>query len=511
MATAPAPSSRLREQAATLAARLPSLVVAARRIAQSVMHGVHGRRQAGPGETFWQFRPFVSGEPAARVDWRRSARENHAFVREREWEAAHTLWLWFDRSASMAFGSELAASTKLDRAAVLTLALADLAVRGGERVGLLGLSRPIAARGIIDRFAEILAASELADRAAPSQLPPVAPIAARSKVVLIGDFLSPGDEVARSFAAIGSNGAEGQVLMICDPLEETFPFHGHTEFLAPAERRTAARASRPKPSRRLSGAAGRATRGRSLGFGATRLGLRPAPHRRIGGGGAAEPARAPLRARTRQPRLGGLTCSACRSPSPRPRSSSLSSALGALYYFLRVTPPRPRQSRISAAPAAAGPGRQGNDAGQDALAAAAAAAGDRRGGRAGDGRADLERGEDGHRPSRRAARRLRRRLGFSAELGSSHRGRARGDVGGDPRGPSGGVGADFTRRPGRHAARRGEFRIETERAGAGSLRACRARPRSRRSRVSSPPIPTPKSCGSPMASNSAAPAASRRN
>ncbi|MFZ0208361.1 MAG: DUF58 domain-containing protein [Roseiarcus sp.] len=235
MATAPAPSSRLREQAATLAARLPSLVVAARRIAQSVMHGVHGRRQAGPGETFWQFRPFVSGEPAARVDWRRSARENHAFVREREWEAAHTLWLWFDRSASMAFGSELAASTKLDRAAVLTLALADLAVRGGERVGLLGLSRPIAARGIIDRFAEILAASELVDRAAPSQLPPVAPIAARSKVVLIGDFLSPGDEVARSFAAIGSNGAEGQVLMICDPLEETFPFQGHTEFLAPAE------------------------------------------------------------------------------------------------------------------------------------------------------------------------------------------------------------------------------------------------------------------------------------
>lgn len=224
---------RLREQAATLAARLPSLVVAARRIAQSVMHGVHGRRQAGPGETFWQFRPFVSGEPAARVDWRRSARENHAFVREREWEAAHTLWLWFDRSPSMAFGSELAASTKLDRAAILTLALADLAVRGGERVGLLGLSRPIAARGIIDRFGEILAASERAGDAPPAPLPPVASIASRSKVVLVSDFLAPGDEVARSFAALGSNGAEGQVMMICDPLEETFPFHGHTEFLAP--------------------------------------------------------------------------------------------------------------------------------------------------------------------------------------------------------------------------------------------------------------------------------------
>jgi len=235
MATVPAASPRLREHAATLAARLPSLVVAARRIAQSVMHGVHGRRQAGPGETFWQFRPFVSGEPAARVDWRRSARENHAFVREREWEAAHTLWLWFDRSASMDFGSPLASSTKIDRAALLTLALADLAVRGGERVGLLGLSRPIAARGIIDLFAEILAASERADGALGSALPPPSPIASRSKVVLIGDFLSPGEDVERAFAALGANGAEGQVLMICDPLEETFPFDGHTEFLAPGE------------------------------------------------------------------------------------------------------------------------------------------------------------------------------------------------------------------------------------------------------------------------------------
>jgi len=222
---------RLRQEAATLAARLPSLVIAARRIAQSVMHGVHGRRQAGPGETFWQFRPFVSGEPAARVDWRRSARENRAFVREREWEAAHTLWLWFDRSPSMDFGSPLAQSTKLDRAAILTLALADLAVRGGERVGLLGLSRPLASRAIIDRFAEILAASERAGGPPPSPLPPPEPIASRSKLVLIGDFLAPGDEVAKSFAALGAPGVEGHALMIADPIEETFPFSGHTEFL----------------------------------------------------------------------------------------------------------------------------------------------------------------------------------------------------------------------------------------------------------------------------------------
>ena len=91
----------IRQDAVTLSARLPSLVIAARHVAQTVRHGVHGRRRAGSGETFWQFRPFLSGEPSSRVDWRRSAREERAFVREREWEAAHTVWIWFDRSASM--------------------------------------------------------------------------------------------------------------------------------------------------------------------------------------------------------------------------------------------------------------------------------------------------------------------------------------------------------------------------------------------------------------------------
>ena len=126
----------------------------------SVMHGVHGRRRAGPGETFWQFRPFMSGEPAARIDWRRSARDDRVYVREREWEAAHTIWIWIDRSASMAFVSELAPGPKIERAVVLGLAARRSLVRGGERVGLIGLTRPLATRGMIERFAEAIALDE---------------------------------------------------------------------------------------------------------------------------------------------------------------------------------------------------------------------------------------------------------------------------------------------------------------------------------------------------------------
>ena len=43
------------------------------------------------GESFWQYRRFVSGEPSQNVDWRRSARDDHLYVREQEWEAAHTV------------------------------------------------------------------------------------------------------------------------------------------------------------------------------------------------------------------------------------------------------------------------------------------------------------------------------------------------------------------------------------------------------------------------------------
>jgi len=224
----------IRRDASTLSARLPSLVIAARRVAQTVRHGVHGRRRAGSGETFWQFRPFISGEPSSRVDWRRSAREERAFVREREWEAAHTVWIWFDRSPSMQFASSLALVSKIDRAALLALAFADLCVRGGERAGLLGLTRPLATQGVVERFAEAIATDERLRGPSQAELPPAAPAAARSMVLLIGDFLSEPERIASAVRAVSAEGAIGELVMVVDPIEETYPFEGNTEFLHPA-------------------------------------------------------------------------------------------------------------------------------------------------------------------------------------------------------------------------------------------------------------------------------------
>ena len=210
-----------------LAARIPRLILEARRVASTVIHGLHGRRRAGSGENFWQYRHFVSGEPAQNIDWRRSARDEHLYVREREWEASHTIWLWADRSPSMEFSSALTEWSKLDRALVVSFALAEILVQGGERVGIPELMRPTANRNVIESMAQRIV-HDL--RAAPSLPPNFAP-APFSEVVLLSDLWSPIPEFRKIIGQLAANGARGHVVQVCDPAEETFPYAGRVEFV----------------------------------------------------------------------------------------------------------------------------------------------------------------------------------------------------------------------------------------------------------------------------------------
>jgi uncharacterized protein (DUF58 family) len=217
--------------ARSLSATMPRLILEARRVAATVIHGLHGRRRAGTGENFWQFRRFVSGEPASRVDWRRSARDDHLYVREQEWEAAHTVWIWPDRSPSMVFASPLVWETKLDRTLVIAFALAEVLVEGGERVGIPGLMRPTASRNIIEKMAEII----VHDPTERANLPPSFAPSPQSEVVVLSDLWSPMPEVNRTIAQLSANGAHGHVVQIVDPAEETFPFSGRIEFYDPED------------------------------------------------------------------------------------------------------------------------------------------------------------------------------------------------------------------------------------------------------------------------------------
>ena len=209
-----------------LAARMPALLIEAQRVAHTVTHGTHGRRRAGPGDTFWQFRHYDQNDPASGIDWRRSASSDLLFVREREWEAAHTAWLWVDLSPSMRFRSFLSKTSKESRAVVLALALAELLARAGERVGILG-GRPFAGRNAGRKVAEVL----LRDTGDTS-LPPATRLSRFSECLLFSDFLEPIEETRVRLEGIAAQGVRGHLVQVLDPAEESLPYLGRTEFAA---------------------------------------------------------------------------------------------------------------------------------------------------------------------------------------------------------------------------------------------------------------------------------------
>ncbi|MBO0711763.1 MAG: DUF58 domain-containing protein [Acetobacteraceae bacterium] len=204
-------------------------MVAAERVAATVAQGVHGRRRVGQGDSFWQFRPFVPGDPTSRIDWRISAKSDRAFIRETEWEAAQTVALWADGSARMGWRSREAMTDKRERAALLLLALASLLLRGGERVLLMQSdARPVAGRGGLDRLAALMAGGD--QKANETGLPPRIMLPRHAKLVLFGDFLSPLEDIQAAIARLAAVPVTGHLLQVLDPAEAELPYTGRVRF-----------------------------------------------------------------------------------------------------------------------------------------------------------------------------------------------------------------------------------------------------------------------------------------
>lgn len=216
-----------RIQAERLSARLPPLMIQADRVAATVAQGDHGRRRVGQGDAFWQFRRYRDEDPSMAIDWRQSAKSQHLYVREREWSAAASVWLWRDASPSMHYKSHVATSSKVERATVLALAFASLLVRGGERVGELGAADPATTgRQAVSRLAFNMSLNMTARKG----VPPLVALPRFSQIVLISDWLSPPDNVLEVLRHYGALGVRGHLIQVLDPAEEDLPFDGRTEF-----------------------------------------------------------------------------------------------------------------------------------------------------------------------------------------------------------------------------------------------------------------------------------------
>lgn len=217
----------LRADAETEAARLPALLARAEHLAGAVLLGAHGRRRAGLGDDFWQYRPAQPGDSLRMIDHRRSAMGDTEFVREREWQIAQSIMLWVDQGASMRYASEAALPQKIDRARLLGLALAILLVRGGERVGLTGTTLPPRRGGSqILRLAELFSRDDASEYAPPEHRAMIP----HARAVFVSDFLGDIEEAKLALTKAADRGVRGVLCHLLDPSEEAFPFSGRTIF-----------------------------------------------------------------------------------------------------------------------------------------------------------------------------------------------------------------------------------------------------------------------------------------
>ena len=219
----------LRRDAEKVAGALPPLLAQAEHLAASVAMGFHGRRRAGHGENFWQYRQAVPGDPRSAVDWRRSGKSDQQFIREMEWEAAQTVSIWVDDALSMDYRdfdeTDFKARSKFERAALLALAVSVLLIKAGERVALMGTDagQPRAGRAQLNRMALALA-SELGDEGrADYGVPPGDRMTHGGRAVFFSDFLGDLDALVPALAHAADQGVRGCFVQVLDESEEELP------------------------------------------------------------------------------------------------------------------------------------------------------------------------------------------------------------------------------------------------------------------------------------------------
>jgi len=218
---------QLRRRAEAAASRLPPLLARAEYLANTVLLGDHGRRRSGLGDDFWQYRPMQLGDSFRMIDWRRSAKGDAQFVRQKEWQIAQSVSLWVDNAASMNYASRKDLVEKADRARLMALAISILMIRAGERVGLAGLELPPRrGDGQIWRLSEALMQDGAEDRG----IPEARAMIPQSRAVFISDFMGDISVVESALTKAADRGVRGALLQILDPAEEEFPFQGRAIF-----------------------------------------------------------------------------------------------------------------------------------------------------------------------------------------------------------------------------------------------------------------------------------------
>lgn len=219
-----APLSALRIEAEALAKALPRLSTQTR-ASEAVHLGSAGRKRAGSGEDFWEYRRYNQEDDVARIDWRRSARGDTLFVRETELETARSFLFYADTHEGFDWSGKDGHITKADRSRIIMMAVASLLSREGERVGVLGSGQPPAfGKRALERLYSQIATPERNQLTTPRQ---------SAALVIASDFYDPINVWQNRLAPLAAKCRHGVLFAVADPVEIDFPFKGRTRFSRP--------------------------------------------------------------------------------------------------------------------------------------------------------------------------------------------------------------------------------------------------------------------------------------
>ena len=215
--------SKAEEQAETLS----SVLFKAKQHADHIISGGHASKKSGMGEDFWQFKEYSPNDRPQDIDWRQSAKTDHVFIRQKEWQKAQKNFFWCASYAGMDYKSRHAQYNKRDTASILLLSLAFGMINADEQIGLYGQSRTRRGDNAVLRLGEhfLYDKSDLKLPNTQSFIPPRG-----STLIAAGDFLSDLDEIKHSFSELKSGIDNGLIIQVLDPDEMDLDFSGRIKF-----------------------------------------------------------------------------------------------------------------------------------------------------------------------------------------------------------------------------------------------------------------------------------------
>ncbi len=219
-------------------ASIGRLDLIARTIVEGFLLGLHRSPFNGLSQEFAEHRPYMAGDELRRIDWRLYARTDRLYVKEFEEETNAPVRLLLDTSGSLNYAPRRGVS-KLEYACFLAAALAYLATRQNDRVGLVCFNdearERIAARGGLRHLYTILAALERIEaggqtRIGATLLREAAQWKRRGLVALISDLYDQPEEIIEAVARVRRTGHDIIVFHLLDRAEKFLDHRGTCEF-----------------------------------------------------------------------------------------------------------------------------------------------------------------------------------------------------------------------------------------------------------------------------------------